>query len=298
MNDMIYRCGYVTILGRPNVGKSTLLNQILGQKISITSRKPQTTRLHLLGIKSDNNSQVIYVDTPGIQQSPTNAINRHMNREAINAIHDVDILIYMIEAMSWTDKDKHVLNLINSVEMPVILVLNKVDKIKNKQKLLPFIKKMEGKSKFTEIIPISAKTKDNISKLENFIQESLPVAPQLFPDDQITDRNEQFFAAEYIREKLTRKLGDELPYHLTVTIEYFKCEGNLVHISALIWVSSKGQKAIVIGKNGDILKQIGEQARIDMEKLFDKKVFLQTWVKVKEKWIDNIQALKQFGYSH
>ena len=298
MNNMAYRCGYVTILGRPNVGKSTLLNQILGQKISITSRKPQTTRLQLLGIKSYNNTQVIYVDTPGIQQLPTNAINRHMNREAINDIKDVDILIHMIEAMSWTDKDKHVLNLINTAEVPVILVLNKVDKIKNKQKLLPFIKKMKDQNKFKEIIPISAKTKDNISILERSIQELLPVAPQLFQDDQITNRNEQFFAAEYIREKLTRKLGDELPYHLTVTIEYFKYENELIHISALIWVSSEGQKAIVIGKNGDILKQIGEQARIDMEKLFAKKVFLQTWVKVKEKWIDNIQALKQFGYGH
>ena len=298
MNDMIYRCGYIAIFGRPNVGKSTLLNQILGQKISITSRKPQTTRLQLLGIKSHNNTQFIYVDTPGIQQAPRNAINRHMNREAINAIQDVDILIYMIEAMSWTDKDKYVLDLLNTADAPVILVLNKVDKIKDKQKLLPFIEKMKDKKKFKEIIPVSAKTKDNISRLECSIQELLPIAPQLFPDDQITDRNEQFFAAEYIREKLTRKLGDELPYHLTVTIEYFKYENELIHISALIWVSSKGQKAIIIGKNGTILKQIGEQARIDMEKLFAKKVFLQTWVKVKDKWIDNAQALKQFGYSH
>ena len=295
---MAYRCGYVTILGKPNVGKSTLLNQVLGRKISITSRKPQTTRLHVLGIKSDQDTQIIFVDTPGIQQSQHNAINQYMYREAINAIRDVNIIAYMIEALIWNKEDEFILKLLTNLEIPVILVINKTDKIENKEDLLPFIYKTKEKMDFKEIIPVSAKTKHNISSLEEIIKDSLPVAPQLFPDDQLSDRNEQFFAAEYIREKLTRKLGDELPYQLTVTIEHFHEDDNIINISALIWVSSEGQKAIVIGKNGELLRQIGEQARIDMEKLFNKKVFLKTWVKVKEKWTDNINALKEFGYCH
>lgn len=234
MNSPVYQCGYVTILGRPNVGKSTLLNQILGQKISITSRKPQTTRLHLLGIKSGKEYQAIYVDTPGVQNAPEKAINRYMNREALNAVTGVDVLVYMIEALLWTDTDTYILDMINHNTIPVILIVNKIDKIKNKQQLLPFLEEIAEKGKFEEIIPLSAKTRDNIDGFEKCIKKLLPQAPPVFPEDQITDRNEQFFAAEYIREKLTRRMRDELPYQISVTIEKFKDKDKLLDISAVV----------------------------------------------------------------
>jgi GTP-binding protein Era len=296
MNAALHYCGYVTILGRPNVGKSTLLNLVLGQKISITSRKPQTTRLHLLGVKSKQDKQIIYVDTPGIQLTPVNLIGRHMNREALNSIEGVNVLVFMIEAMSWTDADEYILNIIKECNMPIIMVINKIDKIKEKHKLLPFIDKISKKHQFKNVIPLSALVKDNALLLENCIEKLLPAAPPLFPDDQLSDKSEQFFAAEYIREKLTRSLGDELPYQINVTIENFVEENKLIKVSAIIWVATESQKAITIGKDGLVLKTIGEQARKDMEKLFEKKVFLETWVKVKDKWMDSVQALKQFGY--
>jgi GTP-binding protein Era len=293
-----YRCGYVTITGRPNVGKSSLLNRVLGQKISITSRKPQTTRWHLLGIKSDQESQIIYVDTPGLQKSSKNAITRHMNREVTNSIAYVDVLIFMIDIMIWNELDEYVLDQISNKSIPVVLVLNKVDKIKDKQALLPFMDEISSKMAFAEVIPISATKGNNIEQLECTIRNLLPVAPPLFPDDQLTDRNERFFAAEFIREKLTQKLGGEVPYRISVTIEQFKHKGKVLHINATIWVERRGQKIIVIGEKGKILKSVGEQARKDMEAMFGSKVYLQTWVKVKKKWADNEQALKQLGYEN
>ena len=293
-----YRCGYITIIGRPNVGKSTLLNNILGQKISIVSDKPQTTRWHLTGIKTESDYQAIYVDTPGVQYEYKDAINRYMMREVMNSLSNVDILIFMIESMKWTDADERILKLIKPTKIPTMLVINKVDKIKSKQKLLPFIEKISSKSSFINVVPLSARKNTDVKMLENTVRSLLPFSAPVFPEDQLTDRNERFLAAEYVREKLTRKLGDELPYSISVTIEKFEHKQKSIHIHALIWVDGESQKSIVIGKGGNILKSVGEQARKDMENLFKKKVFLKTWVKVKKKWTDDLQALKQFGYEH
>lgn len=291
-----FRCGYVTIIGRPNVGKSTLLNRLLGQKISITSNKPQTTRWHLAGIETGDDYQAIYIDTPGLQDKYKNAMNRHMTREVMNSLSYVDVLILMIESLQWKDMDRQILKLIADIKAPVILAINKIDKIKNREQLLPFIESISAKWDFSAVLPVSARKNKNINELKKFVNSLLPVSPPLFPDEQLTDRNERFFAAEFIREKLTRKLGDELPYRISVTIEQFVLKENILHIHALVWVEGDSQKSIVIGRNGHILKSVGEQARKDMENMFGHKVFLQTWVKVMKNWTDDIKALKQFGY--
>ena len=292
-----FRCGYVTIIGRPNVGKSTLLNRLLKQKLSITSRKPQTTRWHLLGIKTDNHHQVIYVDTPGIQTKYKNALNRRMSREALDALAQVDVVVFVLEALKWTDTDQYIFDLIKDRKLPTIILINKIDKIKNKEALLPFIQELSGKLDEKEnIIPVSAKTGVNLEAFEKKVELFLPVNSPLFPSDQISDRNERFFVSEFIREKLFKKLGDELPYNLAVTIDNFKEVENLVSIHAIIWVGSASQKAIVIGKDGKLLKSIGEEARKDIENFLGKKVFLKTWVKVKKQWTENENALKQLGY--
>ena len=289
------RCGAVAIIGRPNVGKSTYLNHSLGQKISITSRKPQTTRHQILGIKTLGDGQIVYVDTPGLQINPDRALNRGMNKAVILAMAEVDVIIFMIEAGKWTDVDEHALMLIKQSDVKIILVINKVDKLKDKSVLLPFIKRMSALHEFVEIIPVVARLGENIAVVEKAIIQLLPEGEHWFPDDQVTDRSVRFLAAEMIREKLTRKLGDELPYRLNVTIDQFNEDDVLVHIIATIWVERQGQKMIVIGNKGAGLKAIGEQARIDMEKMLNKKVFLETWVKVREKWSDDIRALTQFG---
>lgn len=288
-------CGSVAIIGRPNVGKSTYLNHSIGQKISITSRKPQTTRHQILGIKTLNNAQIVYVDTPGFQVKPDRALNRGMNKEVVRAAKEVDVVIFMVEAGKWTEADENALVLIKRSEAKTILVINKSDKIKEKVKLLPYMQKVTEKMDFVEVVPIAALKGDNISIVEDAIIKLLPASEPWFAEDQITDRSVRFLAAEMIREKLTRKLGDELPYRLSVTIEQFKEEENLVHIHATIWVETKGQKKIVIGHKGALLKTVGEDARFDMQKMLDQKVFLETWVKVKEKWSDNVNALSQFG---
>ena len=290
-------CGYVTIIGRPNVGKSTLLNNLIGQKISITSRKPQTTRRHIIGVNTDDNYQIIYIDTPGMQDSPVNAINRYMNKEVSNAIAGIDLLIYMIEALKWTALDEHVLKLIKNQTVPIILVVNKIDKVKNKKLILPYLKELSGKMNFKEIIPISALSRNSLSPLEQCIKDLLPEGPFQYPDDQVTDKTQRFFAAEFIREKLIKRLGDELPYSLTVTIDSFVEKEKITHIDAIIWVATRGQKAIVIGQQGEGLKAVGTQARRDMERMFGCKVFLRTWVKVKDKWMDNELAIKQLGFN-
>lgn len=289
-------CGYVTIIGRSNVGKSTLLNNLVGQKISITSRKPQTTRRHIIGVNTDDNYQIIYIDTPGMQDSPANAINRYMNKEASSAIAGIDLLIYMIEALKWTALDEHVLKLIKNQTVPIILVVNKIDKVKDKKPILPYLKKLSGKMNFKEIIPISALSRNSLRPLEQCIKDLLPECPFQYPDDQVTDKTQCFFAAEFVREKLIKRLGDELPYSLTVTIDSFVEKEKIIHIDAIIWVATQGQKAIVIGQQGEGLKAVGSQARRDMERMFDCKVFLRTWVKVKDKWMDNERAIKQLGF--
>jgi len=290
-------CGYVAIIGRPNVGKSTLLNHLLGQKLSITSRKPQTTRHRLLGIKTEGNTQIIYVDTPGLHQRKHNAMNRYLNRAATNSLVGVDVIVWLVEALLWTGEDSYVLEALAQSAVPVILGVNKIDKLSDKKALLPYLQEVAIKRDFVEVFPISAQNGQNLVELEAKITHLLPINTFLFPEDQFTDRTERFLAAEIIREKLVRRLGAELPYRLTVQIEHFSSETNLTHISAIIWVERKGQKPIVIGKKGQMLKAIGEEARKEMEMMVGCKVFLQLWVKVKQGWCDDERALRQLGYS-
>ncbi len=278
------------------MGKSTLLNHLLGQKLSITSRKPQTTRQHLLGIKTTETEQIIYVDTPGIHENARRAINRYMNRTAFSALDSVNVIIFLVEALQWTSEDELVLKRIKDSGIPAILAINKVDKLEDKNALLPFIQELSGKMEFIEIIPISATKGINLSQLEACVREHLDISEAFYPEDQITDRSQRYLAAELVREKLMRMLGQELPYDLTVEIEKFKEEKARLHIHALIWVERNNQKAIVIGDKGSRLKNVGTQARQDMEKLFHKKVFLELWVKVKEGWSDDERALQSLGY--
>jgi len=289
-------CGYVAIIGKPNVGKSTLLNHFLGQKLSITSRKPQTTRHRLLGIKTEGNTQIIYVDTPGLHQRKHNAMNRYLNRAATNSLVGVDVIVWLVEALQWTGEDSYVLKALAQSSAPVILGINKIDKLSDKKTLLPYLQEVATKRDFVEVFPISAQKGQNLVELEAKITRLLPINTFLFPDDQFTDRTERFLAAEIVREKLVRRLGAELPYRLTVQIEHFSSETNLTHISAIIWVERKGQKPIVIGKKGQMLKAIGEEARKDMEMMLACKIFLRLWVKVKQGWCDDERALRQLGY--
>lgn len=291
-------CGYVAIAGRPNVGKSTLLNHLLGQKLSITSRKPQTTRHTLLGIKTEGENQIIYVDTPGLQAQPQRALNRYMNRVAQGVLGQVDVMLFMVEALQWRDEDTHVLKLLQAQQVPILLLVNKIDKVKEREQLLPYLQKIAKQHDFLEVIPLSANRGDNLAELEQRLISLLPEGPPLFPDDYITDRSERFLASEMVREKLMRRLGAELPYRLSVEIEHFseEEEGRL-HIAAVIWVEKPSQKAIVIGKGGRLLKAVGTEARLDMENLFECKVFLQLWVKIKSGWSDDERTLKRFGYT-
>lgn len=301
-------CGTIGIIGRPNVGKSTLLNKILGRKISITCRKPQTTRHHILGIKTKDNVQAIYVDTPGLHQESANsgkAINKYMNRTARSIMFDVDILIFLIDSDKWTTEEDLILSQLAQLTCPVILAINKADLIKNKPELLPLIKNLSEKFKFTDIIPISAKHNQHLDHLEKIIQKLLPEQAFIYPEDQLTDKSQKFLAAEVIREKLMRTLGDEIPYDLTVEIEHFKTrethpeanlKPNLIDIAAIIYVERETQKPILIGAHGGKLKEIGTQARIDLENLFGKKIFLRLWVKVKSGWSDDEKSLQSLGY--
>ena len=298
MDDSIFRCGYIAIIGRPNVGKSTLLNHILGIKLSITSRKPQTTRHQILGVKTSTQTQFIYVDTPGIHGGGKKAINRYMNKAASSVIHDVDVVLFVVRALHWTPEDQRVLDLLESVKTPVILVVNKVDMVLEKDQLLPYLQTLGEKFAFHNVIPLSALKGSNMAALEQSIENILPLNQAVFDEDSYTDRSMRFLAAEIIREKLIRELGKELPYESTVEIELFKEEGGLTEIHALILVEAKGQKAIVIGAKGARLKSIGTKARKDLELLVGTKVFLKLWVKVKEGWSDSESALRSLGYSN
>ena len=293
-----FKSGYVAIIGRPNVGKSTLINRVLGQKLCITSRRPQTTRHRILGIKTTDDSQLIYVDTPGLHTDSKRAMNRYMNRAAASSIDDVDVILFVIDGLSWTDEDKQVLErLKKNAVAPVILVLNKVDKLADKDLLLPQIETLSSQFDFAKVVPISARKGINVEQLENELKQFVPLGDLIFPEDQFTDRSSRFLAAELIREKLFRQLGQELPYSLTVEIEEFKQENKLYRIGAVIYVERSGQKSIVIGKKGELLKSVGREARIEMESLFDSKVFLQLWVKVRDGWSDNERMLKNLGYN-
>jgi len=293
----VFRCGYVALIGRPNVGKSTLMNQLIGQKISITSNKPQTTRHRIIGIRSEADYQAVFVDTPGIHLQAKKAVNRYMNRAAKSALDDVDLVVFVIEAGRWTPEDEHVLRQLKGVKQPVILALNKIDFIKDKDALLPLLQQLSGKHDFAALVPLSALKRTNLGEVLKVIAAQLPENPPLYDDDQITDRSSRFLAAEIVREKLMRTLGQELPYALTVEIEQFKEEENLLDIAALIWLERESQKSIVIGKGGELLKKVGQQARADMEALFQSKVFLRLWVKVKEGWSDDERALSSLGYT-
>ena len=295
-NEMSERSGYVAIIGRPNVGKSTLLNYILGQKLSITSRKPQTTRHKIMGIKTENDVQVVYVDTPGMHENHDKALNRYMNKAAQSAVKDVDVIVFMIDRTKWTSEDELVLKSLQYVKCPVILAVNKVDFLADKEALLPTLQKLDAKGNFAHIVPMSAKTGHNIDRLENIITSFISPGVHLFPEDQITDRSSRFLAAELVREKIMRQLGDELPYSMTVEIEEFRYEDSLLVISAAILIDRQSQKHIIIGEKGSRLKQIGRDARLDMEEMFECKVMLNTWVKVKSGWADSERALKSLGY--
>ena len=293
-----FRCGYVALVGRPNVGKSTLLNRILGQKISITSRRPQTTRHRVLGIKTGRDAQLVYVDTPGIHDYSGRAMNRHMNRTASSVLTDVDVVVFMVDGFKWTRDDELVLSKLEAIDCPVILAINKIDLLANRAELLPRLQALGDKRAFEQVVPISATKGDNIQVLEDAIEQLLPEAPAMFPEDQVTDRPVRFLAAELVREKLFRKLGRELPYGLTVEIESFRTEAGVTHIHALIWVERKSQKSIVIGRQGRLLKEVGTEARKDIEALIDAKVNLKLWVKIKEGWADDERALHSLGYTH
>jgi GTP-binding protein Era len=290
-------CGYIAIVGRPNVGKSTLLNHILGQKISITSRKPQTTRHQILGVKTEGNLQAVYVDTPGMHTGYSNALNQYMNRTADAALADVDMVLFMVDRTKWTPEDEAVLAKLKWLRCPVFLVVNKVDFIQDKETLLPYLQQIAERFSFAEIFPVSAKNGHNIEALESKIAEKLPAGPHFFEEDQITNRSSRFMAAEFVREKIMRQLGDELPYSMTVEIEEFKKEGKILHISALILVERAGQKKILIGDKGERIKSIGHDARKSMEEMFELKVMLNLWVKIKSGWSDDERALKSLGYN-
>jgi GTP-binding protein Era len=292
-----YRCGYVALVGRPNVGKSTLMNRILGQKLSIVTAKPQTTRQRIAGIKTTPQGQVIYIDTPGIHLAAQSALNRYMNRIAQASFHEVDLILFLIEAGRWSKQDEHVARALKAVSAPVLLVVNKIDLVPEKSRLLQFLEKEVKTDRFSEVFLISAKSGNGVGVLEDKVMQRLPFSRPFYDEDQFTDRSERFLAAELIREQLMLRLHQEIPYSLTVEIEEFKREERLLRIGAIIWVERKGQKQIVIGKGGDVLKFVGTQARHALQELFDEKIFLRLWVKVSRDWSDNERALRQLGYN-
>lgn len=295
-SEVPLRCGYVAIVGRPNVGKSTLLNHLLGQKISITSRKPQTTRHQVLGIKTERQHQIIFVDTPGLHSDADKAINRYMNRAASSAIRDVDVIVFVVDRTAWTPEDQMVLEQVQRSGLPAILAINKVDLLADKSQLLPHLQLLAEKADFAAVMPLSALQQHNVAQLEQEILQFLPESEHFFPEDQITDRSQRFLAAEIVREKIMRQLGEELPYAVTVEIEEFAQDAAVLHISAVILVERKGQKKILIGDKGSRLRSIGTDARVDMERLFDSRVMLRLWVKVKSGWSDDERALRSLGY--
>lgn len=288
--------GIVALVGRPNVGKSTLMNHLIGEKISITSRRPQTTRHQVMGVLTEGNQQVIFVDTPGMHQNAEKAINRYMNKAAESAVRDVDVVLFMVDCLAWTPDDIAVLEKLKNVKGPLWLVINKIDNLKDKQELLPHIEKLSSLHDFDKILPVSALHGHNREALTKEITGAMPEGPFWFPEDQLTDRSERFLSAEIVREKIMRQLGDEVPYSVAVEIERFAVENDVLHIHALILVERDGQKRIVIGDKGSRLKLIGIEARKDMERLFGHKVMLNLWVKTRRGWSDDERALRSLGY--
>ncbi len=292
----MHRCGFVAVVGRPNVGKSTLVNAILGSKVSIVTAKPQTTRHRILAVHTTAESQIIFVDTPGLHRNATKAMNRMMNRTAANALADADLILFVSEATRWTEEDEDVLLRLKSCSSPVIALLNKVDKVHPKEQLFVALSTMSERFGFAEIMPISAKKQQNLGALLAAIPPFLPESPLLFPPEMQTDRSPEFHAAETIREKLTLLLRQEIPYGLTVQIERYESDAKGFSINAIIWVERQTQKGIVVGKGGHILKQVGQAARVELKKKLQQPVHLELWVKVKDNWADNEKDLQNLGY--
>jgi GTPase len=290
-------CGHVALIGRPNVGKSTLMNHLLKQKISITSRKPQTTRHRILGISTSEKGQVIYLDTPGMHHGEQRALNRYLNRTADTTLLGVDVIVWLIDGLVWQEYDDIILKKLEQAGLPVILAVNKVDKIKDKEDILAFFDQAQKRFTFDSLLPISALKGTNLEELESLLLTLLPESELIYPEDQVTDRSERFLCAEIVREKLTRRLGDELPYSLTVQVELYEELPHVTKIYIVIWLERASQKNIVIGTEGEMLKKIGTDARMDIQKLIGQKVFLKLWVKVKKGWSDNERALLSLGFN-
>ena len=293
---MTSRCGFVAVVGRPNVGKSTLVNRLLGQKLCITSRRPQTTRHAILGIHTVGDAQAVFIDTPGLHGGRKGALNRYLNRTAAASLADVDVVVFVVDRLRWTDEDEAVRERLREHPAPLLLAINKVDLLTDKAALLPRLEALAEEGAYRDVIPLSAHTGENVKALERRVLDLLPEGEHLFAEDQFTDRSERFLAAELVREKLTRQLDQELPYTLSVEIERFQRRDRLLTIDALIWVERPSQKAIVIGRGGEGLKRIGSRARRDLERLFGQQVLLKLWVRVKERWTDDEQALQRLGY--
>jgi GTP-binding protein Era len=298
-NAGIERCGIAALVGRPNVGKSTLLNALLGRKVSIVSPRPQTTRTRIHGVLTQPGLQIVFADLPGIHSKQPRAINRFMNRTALASLADADVNLFVIEALRWTDEDERALEQLRRAGRPIVLLMNKVDRARPKDRLLPFIAQLSSRAAFAEIVPLSALKRDNIECLPQLIARYLPESPPLYPPDQVTDAGDRFMAAEIIREKLTRRLQEEVPYGLMVEIDGIgeaEDEPGKLVVQAVIWVERTGQKAIVIGKGGELLKEIGRAARLDLKQHFGRPVPRELWVKVREGWSDDENALRRFGF--
>jgi len=296
MSKQAFRCGYVAVIGRPNVGKSTLINAIIGHKISIVTPKPQTTRHRILAVDSRPDRQIVFVDTPGLHRKARKAMNRMMNRTAINALIDADVVLFMTEANRWTVEDQDVLKRLQSTSQPVVALLNKTDKVHPKEMLLQALAEMSARYDFAEVMPISAKQGGNLDRLMQILPGYLPESEPLFPEDMITDRSKSFRAAEIVREKLTLNLRREVPYGITVQIERYTEDEAGIEIHALIWVERDSQKGIVVGKDGSVLKKVGRAARVELKAELGVTVHLELWVKVKNNWADSEQDLLRLGY--
>lgn len=294
---MKHRAGHVALVGRPNVGKSTLLNRLLGQKLAITSHKPQTTRHSILGISTQDDGQIVYIDTPGIHQRGNKAMNRYLNRTATSTLSGVDLAVFIVDSKYWADEDEMVLQRIGNCGIPAILVVNKIDTVHRREELLPILAKLTERTGLTTVVPVSARTGDNCDQLQQAILELLPEGENFYPEDQITDRPERFFAAELIREQITRRYHKELPYSATVEIEEFDAQPHIYRIGAIVWVERDNQKGILVGKGGLALKETATEARKQLEVFFQTKVYLRLWVKVKKSWSADQASLGRLGYS-
>ncbi|MFP6775507.1 MAG: GTPase Era [PS1 clade bacterium] len=293
---MTFKSGFIAVVGRPNVGKSTLINELIGQKLSITSHRPQTTRHRIHAVDTTENYQMVFVDTPGIHIGNKKAINAYMNRTASSTIKDVDVIVWLVESGRWTKEDSRVLEHVRQVQVPVILCVNKIDKLKSPQEVLPFLEVVGEKYKPSEMFPLSAFKKNDTRALRELLLKYIPYRDAIFDPDYVTDRSEKFIVSEFVREKLMRHLEDELPYDLTVEINKYELDGKMQRIYATIYVDKASQKTIVIGQKGEMLKTIGTEARKSIEGFLERKVFLQLWVKVSSGWSDDKKALASLGY--